>query len=382
MTGSRNAFEPVARIVRVMDLREYQGKQLFAEHDIPTPDSVTVTDVDALDTAALPDSDRVVVKAQVPVGKREEHGGIKIVDRDDARDAARDLLGATVNGHTVTSVLVEEAVDIAQELYVSLSINRAGKNYHLVFSEQGGSGIEERAQEADATRIVDFYEYDRAALADAFSSVEQSEAVLDIVEQLHDLLREEDALLAEINPLVVTGDGAVVAADAKVRLDDNALHRHDRDFVEHQEDPMEFVPLDGNIAVIGNGAGLVMATLDSIHHFGGSPADFLDIGGGADFETMKEAMRTAMEMEHVDGMFVNIFGGITRCDEVAQGIIDFVDEEAMEIPLVVRMVGTNQDEGRQLLEDNGIHALDSMAACAEKIADLVEPDEQAAVVEE
>ncbi len=355
-----------------MDLLECHGKQLFEEYGIPIPDGMVATDVAELD--ALPDSEQVAVKAQVPATKRAEHGGIVIVDASEAADAVAEMLGSTVDGNLVETVLVEECVDIAEELYVSLSLNRAGKNYHLVFSEEGGSGIETVADaDPDAVHVVDFYELDRDALAREFSDIEQSGRVIDVIEQMYRMLREEDATLAEINPLVVTADGEVIAADAKVRLDENALYRHEFDFVPDEDDEtFEFVELEGNVAVIGNGAGLVMATLDSIHQFGGEPADFLDIGGGADFETMKVAMRVAMEMDHVDGMFVNIFGGITRCDEVAQGIIDFVEAEDLELPLVVRMVGTNQTEGREMLDDHGIHALDSMDACAEKIVELVE----------
>jgi succinyl-CoA synthetase beta subunit len=361
-----------------MDLLEYAGKQLFARHGLPVPDSVLYTE-DGLD-GDLPDSDEVVVKAQVPAGKREEHGGIKIVPQADAEDTAETMLDSTVAGEPVAAVLIEEKVDIADELYISLSINRAGKQYHLVFSEQGGSGIETVADaDPDAVHLVDGYKFTPELLEREFKSLEHSGAIIDAIQDLYTVMREEDALLAEINPLVITADGRVVATDAKVRLDEDALYRHD-DSLHRRNDAgeLEFVKLDGNIGVIGNGAGLVMATLDTIHQFGGEPADFLDIGGGADFETMKQAMRTVQAEAHIDGMFVNIFGGITRCDEVAQGIIDFVEAENIDLPLVVRMVGTNQREGRDMLEEHGIHALDSMDACAETIVDLVEGDADAA----
>jgi succinyl-CoA synthetase beta subunit len=353
-----------------MNLLEWQGKQLFADHRLSVPNSALLT-VGGFE-GAMPESEEVVVKAQVPVGKREEHGGIKTVDREYGRNTAEAMLGTTVNGEPVDAVLIEEKIAIAQELYVSLSINRAGKQYHLVFSEHGGSGIEQVAKDdPEAVHIIDGYEFDRDTLKREFNDIEHSEAVIDAIHQLHDMLREADALLAEINPLVVTETGDVVATDAKVRLDENALYRHDHTFLDKTDsDELEFVDLDGNIGVIGNGAGLVMATLDTIHEFGGEPADFLDIGGGANVETMKDAMRTVMNQEHIDGIFVNIFGGITRCDEVSQGIIDFVEAENLELPLVVRMVGTNQREGRDMLENNGIHALDSMDACAEKIVEL------------
>jgi len=362
-----------------MDLLEYEGKQLFAKHGLSVPPSTLVDG----EKVALPGGERLVVKAQVPVGKRKKYGGIKIVEREEAPSEARKMLGSGINGEKARKVLVEQFQDVQQELYISLSINRAGKNYHLVFSERGGSGIEEvAAEEPEAVHIIDFYEFDRDKLREEFASggFEHAEAVADVAKTMYELMREEDALLMEINPLAVVESG-LVAMDSKVRIDENALYRHEfskyeeRDLEsEAEEKGLEFVDLDGNIAVIGNGAGLVMATLDSINEFGGRPADFLDVGGGADFERMEDAMEVAMNQGHVDGLFVNIFGGITRCDEIAEGIIDFVDRTGMEIPMVVRMVGTNQEDGRRMLEENGIHALDSMDECAEQIVALVEGD--------
>lgn len=360
-----------------MDLLEHQGKELFRSYDIPVPDGTVFTG----DDITLPSGDTIAVKAQVPAGKREEHGGIKIVDRGDVEQTARDMLGSVVNGEETRSVLLESAIDIQDEYYISLSINRAGKNFRLVFSEQGGSGIEEVSEEdPDAVYHHDFFKPDSQYLERKLTGhgLDRSEDVTAIAEKMFQMMREEDALLVEINPLVLTESGGLVATDSKVRIDENALFRHDYgedggDGLESraEKEGLEFVNLDGNIGVIGNGAGLVMATLDSINHFGGRPADFLDIGGGADFEKMKNAMEVAMGQEEVEGLFVNIFGGITRCDEVAEGIVEFVEEKDMQIPMVVRLVGTNQEEGRQMLEDNGIHALDSMDECAEKIVELV-----------
>ncbi|MDY6777126.1 MAG: ATP-grasp domain-containing protein, partial [Candidatus Nanohaloarchaea archaeon] len=325
-----------------MDLLEYEGKQLFARHDLPLPDRRLYTG----DDIDLPDWQQTVVKAQVPAGKREEHGGIIITNTGDALQEAEKMLGTTIQGEQVDAVLLEEKASIQQELYISLSINRADKGYHLVFSEQGGSGIEEVAEtDPDAIHVLDFYEFDRQTLEEELDATgfDQAAGVAAIAEKMYRLLREEDALLVEINPLAVTPNG-LLALDSKVRLDENALYRHDFQFQHEGQDGLEaaaekagleFVDLDGSIAVIGNGAGLVMATLDSINHFGGRPADFLDIGGGADFEKMKKAMDIAMQQESVNGVFINIFGGITRCDEVAQGIIDFVESRDMEVPLVV-----------------------------------------------
>lgn len=354
-----------------MDLLEYQGQELFRRHGIPVPAGFLMG-------SGLPDTEKVVVKAQVPVGKRADAGGIKVVDRDMVDPAVEHMMQRTVAGEPVRDVLIQAYTEMDEELYMSLSVNRAGKDYHLVFTEEGGTGVEEIAEESpDAVHTMDLHEFDREAIADEFSSrgFEYAEEATDIAEGLHSLMREEDGLLAEINPLGVTDDG-LVAVDSKVRLDDNAAFRHDDwPCQPDSSEGLQFVELDGNIGVIGNGAGLVMATLDAIDAFDGSPADFLDLGGGSDIETVKEAMGQALELDHVEGLFVNIFGGITRCDEVAEGIIGFVEDRGVEIPLVVRMVGTNQAEGRQMLEDAGIHALDSMDECAEKIVELTEQRE-------
>lgn len=353
-----------------MDLLEYQGHRLFERHGIPVPESYLMGE-------GIPEADRIVVKAQVPVGKRAAAGGIKVVDRDMVDEAVDQLMYGTVAGEPVRDVLLQAYTEMEKELYMSLSVNRAGKNYHLVFTEEGGTGVEEIAEESpEAVHQMDFHRFDREAIEEEFASegfAYASEAAA-IAESLYELMREEDATLAEINPLGLTEDG-LVAVDSKVRLDDNAAFRHDDWPRQPSDEEAQFVELDGTIAVIGNGAGLVMATLDTIGSFGGQPANFLDIGGGADLERVKEAMRTAMEMDHVDGLFVNIFGGITRCDEVAQGIIEFVEDEDLELPMVVRMVGTNQDEGRRMLEDAGIHALDSMDECAETIVELTDEDD-------
>ncbi|MDY6788332.1 MAG: ATP-grasp domain-containing protein [Candidatus Nanohaloarchaea archaeon] len=360
-----------------MDLLEFEGKKLFHKHGIEVPEGAVFSGK----KIKLPEAKSLVVKAQVPAGKREEKGGIRIVSHGRALEEAEDMIGTELGGELIENILIEEEVEIAEELYISLSINRMGKNYQLVFSEKGGSGIEEISKEdPEAIHAFDFYSFEREEIADRLDSegFENSEEVAELAERMHKLMRDEDALLVEINPLVLTESGKLVAADSKVRLDDNAFYRHEYgieriEAVEKRSgnEELEFVDLEGNIGIIGNGAGLVMATLDSIDHFGGQPADFLDVGGGADFEKMKKAMSKVMEQEDVEGLFVNIFGGITKCDEIAKGIIDFRKEKDMEIPMVVRMVGTNQEEGRKMLEDEGIPALDSMDRCAEKIVELV-----------
>ncbi len=360
-----------------MDLLEFEGKQLFKKHGLRIPDGAVFSGK----TVKLPEAESLVVKAQVPAGKREEKGGINLVSREEALDEAKSMLGTEMEGDQIRDVLIEEELEIDRELYISLSIDRLGKGYQLVFSERGGSGIEEISRKhPEAIHKLEFYKFDWRKIAKGLDSKDfkRAEEVAEIAEKMHKLMREEDALLVEINPLILTKSGELVAADSKVRLDDNAFYRneYDIDRLERLEkksgkEELEFVDLDGNIGIIGNGAGLVMATLDSISHFGGKPADFLDVGGGADFEKMKNAMSKVLDQEDVEGLFVNIFGGITRCDEIAKGIIDFRAEENVEIPMVVRMVGTNQEKGKKMLEEEGIPALDSMDKCAEKIVELV-----------
>lgn len=351
-----------------MDLLEFQGKKLFRAHGLNVPDGVVYRggDVD------LPDGERLVVKAQVRAGKRKEAGGIQIVDRVDAVDTADAMLGTIIDGHTVGAVLIEAFVDIQQEHYLSLSIDRAAKAYTGVYSSEGGSGIEERS-----SRVDRFTFYTADDLVEQFEALTTDPALVEVAENLFHTMQAEDAELVEINPLVETNSG-YVATDAKVRLDEDAAFRHEWDYGREDKDGLEaeaaerglqFVPLDGNVGVIGNGAGLVMATLDTLHHFDGKPANFLDIGGGADTATMRDAMDIVLKQD-VDGVFINIFGGITRCDQVAEGIISYVKAEHVDVPLVVRMIGTNQEEGRKLLEEAGIHALDSMDACAEQIVDM------------
>lgn len=351
-----------------MDLLEYEGKALFAEHGLSVPPSTVYRGGDV----ELPPGKRLVVKAQVRAGKRKAAGGITIVDREDAVDEADAMLGMDIEGHTVETVLLESFVDIRQEHYCSLSIARAAKAYTCVYSSEGGTGIEERAGQVDR-----FVFHTAEDLTEQFEALTTDPRLVAVVEALFETMRDEDAELVEINPLAETPQG-FVATDAKIRLDEDAAFRHDWAYeaedaeglaAEAAEKGLQFVPLDGNVGVIGNGAGLVMATLDTLHHFEGRPANFLDIGGGADEETMRDAMDVVLQQD-VDGAFINIFGGITRCDQVAEGILAYVEEEGVDVPLVVRMVGTNQDAGRRMLEEHGIHALDSMDACAEKIVEL------------
>lgn len=354
-----------------MRLREYQGKQLFHSHGIPLPQSTLLTDTTDLDPASLPFTE-AVVKAQVLQGKRKKHGLITTATRDTLQDAVTAIRGKTPEN---TPILIEEALPIEQEHYLSFSINRAHRDYTLLYSESGGIDIESVDQE-HMTQV-------ELGTSPDFSTIQLPDPVKKIAEKLFAVFTEEECLLAEINPLIQTTDNTFVAADSKVILDDNALYRHpDRSFdtgsdatpleQEAEAYDLEFVELDGSIGVIGNGAGLVLATLDMIDFYGSSPANFLDIGGGADTASMQHALDIVLEQNPPPkGVFINIFGGITHCDLIAEGIVEYLDDHHLNVPVVVRMIGTNQEKGRRILEDNGIHALSSMEGAAEKIVELV-----------
>jgi succinyl-CoA synthetase beta subunit len=351
-----------------MQLREYQGKQLFTTYGIPVPPSTLLNPGDP-----VPDTfpfSPIVVKAQVLQGKRQKHGLITLPPPGTEQEAIR-----TLREKTDAPVLLEKRLDVEQEHYLSFSVNRATRGYTVLYSEKGGIDIEQ----VTAEHITQHALLEKSGLADA----DLPSAVNNAAEKLFNLFVEEDCLLAEVNPLIQTPDG-FVAADSKVILDDNAAFRHeDRDVTdtadrtpleeEAHEDGLQFVELDGDVGVIGNGAGLVLATLDMIDHYGTSPANFLDIGGGADEESMEAALDLVLEQEpHPRGVFINIFGGITHCDQIAHGIVDYLDDHPVDVPVVVRMIGTNQEQGRHILEENGIHALESMEEAAEKITALTQ----------
>lgn len=351
-----------------MQLREYQGKELFQQYGIPVPSSVLLSADAAVEQIDVP-FPRAVVKAQVLQGKRKKHGLITAAAREELKDAVEQVRG---NAPENIPLLLEEELSIAQEHYLSFSVNRASRSYTLLYSEKGGIDIEQVAEEHITQIDVD--------TSPDFSPVDLSDNVQRVAERLFDMFREEECLLAEVNPLIETTDGDFVAADAKVILDDNALYRHqdrdvsdtaDRTPLEQQahEQNLQFVELDGEIGVIGNGAGLVLATLDLIDHYNASPANFLDIGGGADTESMEDALEIVLAQEP-RGVFINVFGGITHCDLIAQGIVEYMEDHHVDVPVVVRMIGTNQEEGRDILERNGIHAMESMEEAAEKIVTL------------
>jgi succinyl-CoA synthetase beta subunit len=354
-----------------MKLHEYQAKQAFADAGIPTPSSELATSTEEVVAAADRIGYPVAVKAQVQVGGRGKAGGIEIVaDEAEARAAAESIIGMDLKGLHVDRVLVEEAVDFEDELYLGVTMDRGERKPVAMVSTRGGVNIEEVAAEepeAIAREHVDpafgLHPYQaRRAAFDAGVDRDVATDVASVLRTLYSLWDDNDATDAEINPLMVTGDRDVVAADAVMNIDDDALFRHP-DLAELEEagdgDDLEakaerygfdYVRLDGNVGIIGNGAGLVMTTLDLVDYYGGAPANFLDIGGGAKAERVANALDVVFSDPNVDAVVFNIFGGITRGDEVAKGINDAIAEfEELPKPVVVRLAGTNAEEGMEIL---------------------------------
>jgi succinyl-CoA synthetase beta subunit len=358
-----------------VDLFEYQGKQYFARYGIPvSPGGVAVTVDEAVaqaDAAGYP----VVVKAQVQVGGRGKAGGIKLAnDADEVRTHAGNILGMDIKGHVVERLWVEHASDIDEEYYASFTLDRAAKQHLLMLSAQGGVDIEDVAAR-DPDAIVKVHvnpvtgiseETARQAATDAKIPERAVDGVAAMLVELYHCFTEGDCDLAEINPLILRPDGTVHALDAKVSLDSNAAFRHpeweeweatevldERERLAKEKD-LQYIGLDGTVGIIANGAGLAMSTLDVVNQVGGQAANFLDIGGGANAEVMAAALDVINHDEHVRSIFVNIFGGITRGEEVAKGIVEGLGRVELRAPIVVRLDGTNADEGRRIILDAGI----------------------------
>ncbi|MBA2261096.1 MAG: ADP-forming succinate--CoA ligase subunit beta [Solirubrobacterales bacterium] len=377
-----------------MDLLEYQGKQLFARHGVPVTEGRPATTVDEAVTAADAVGFPCVVKAQVKIGGRGKAGGIKVAqDRDEARAHAEAILGMDLRGFTVHEVWVEEASAIAEEYYASIVFDRSAKAPLLMLSTQGGVDIEEVAQRDPGAiarlhvdPLIGFQEFHGRRLA--FESGVADDVVRPIaamLANLYDAFVEEEAMLLEVNPLIVTRDRDVVALDAKVTLDDNALFRHaenaglrdvsseDEQERMAQERGLTYVKLDGDIGILGNGAGLVMSTLDVVALAGGSPANFLDAGGGSKADAIVAAVEVILSNTNVKAVLFNIFGGITRCDEVARGLIEAFAEVKPTVPFVVRLDGTNDQEGRRLLAEADlpkVYTEATMLGAAQRVVEL------------
>jgi succinyl-CoA synthetase beta subunit len=389
-----------------VDLYEYQARDIFEAYGVPVLRGITATTPEEAKAAAAElGSPVVVVKAQVKTGGRGKAGGVKIAKSpDEAAARAEEILGLDIKGHVVKTVMITEGADIADEYYFSLLLDRANRNYLAMCSREGGVDIEALAVErpealarvpVDPNTGIDQAKADEIVAAAGFDA-DDAAKIADVLQLLSKVYTEEDATLVEVNPLVKTADGTMIALDGKVSLDENAGFRHP----EHEtladksaEDPLEaaakakdlnYVKLDGSVGIIGNGAGLVMSTLDVVAYAGeelpGSPkpANFLDIGGGASAEVMANGLEIIIGDEQVKSVFVNVFGGITACDAVANGIVQAFEllgsrDEHVDVPLVVRLDGNNAALGRRILTDAGLPGLeqvDTMDGAARRAAEL------------
>ena len=358
-----------------MDLFEYQGREYFARFELPVPAGNVADNVDDAVRVAEAAGYPVVIKAQVQVGGRGKAGGVKLADNaEEARLHAGNILGMDIKGHIVHRLLIAHAADIAEEYYASFTLDRAAKKHLLMLSAQGGVEIEEVA-EKDPDAIVKLHidptvgitlAAARKACVDAKLNPKAVDQAAVILLQLYRCFTEGDCDLAEINPLVLTPDGTVLALDAKVGLDDNALFRHpewapwtetvlrdSRETLAHEKG-LQYIGLDGTVGIIANGAGLAMSTLDVVNQVGGSAANFLDIGGGANADVMAGALEVINTDPKVKSIFINIFGGITRGEEVAKGIVEALKRVNLKAPIVIRLDGTNAEEGRAILASSGI----------------------------
>jgi succinyl-CoA synthetase beta subunit len=385
-----------------MDLLEYQGKQLFAKHGVPVPEGRHATTVPLAVQAAEELGFPVVIKAQVQVGGRGKAGGIKLAnDRQEAEEHAGAILGMDIKGFTVHELYVEKASKIAEEYYAAILLDRSARRPMAMLSRMGGMDVEEiAATDPDAIvrvhldPLLGFSDFVGRRLAfDAGIAEDVVRPVGALLTKLYEAYEQEDATLVEVNPLLVTEDREVVALDAKVTLDGNALFRHP-DSAEFRdpsaEDPQEqlakergltYVKLDGNVGILGNGAGLVMSTLDVVAQAGGKPANFLDAGGGAKADEITSAVEVILSNPKVTAVLFNIFGGITRCDEVARGLIEAFSTLKPEWPFVVRLDGTNDEEGRALLAEANlpnVHVEKTMLGAAERVVELAGPDRPSA----
>jgi succinyl-CoA synthetase beta subunit len=375
-----------------MKIHEYQAKEIFAKYGVPIPKGRVANTPEEAEAIAAELGGTVVVKSQVHTGGRGKAGGIKVAKSPaEAREAAEKILGMDIKGFTVEQVLVEEAADIREEYYIGITTDRAARRNIVMVSAAGGMDIETVAVETPeklaklhidpAIGLQDFQMRQLAFEAKLPPAVIKQ--IGPFLTALYKTYADYDATLAEINPLVLNGEGKLIAADAKIVIDDNALFRH-KDLAVFQEaqeeDPIEaeahkrgltYVRLEGDIGIIGNGAGLVMTTLDVVQREGGRPANFLDIGGGAKAEVVTKAIDTVLLDKNVKGIFFNIFGGITRGDEVAKGMLEAIDTMGIDIPIVVRLTGTRAEEGRALLEGSKLTPAATMQEGAQKIVALV-----------
>ena len=385
-----------------MNIHEYQGKQVLKQYGVSVPEGhVAFSPEEAVKAAKELGSDVVVVKAQIHAGGRGKAGGVKLAKNlDEVREYAKELLGKVLvthqtgpEGKEVKRLYIEAGSNIEKEYYLGLVLDRETSLVNLMGSEEGGMDIEEVA--ANTPERIFYEAIDPVVGLTGFQARRMAfnmnipaklvNKAAKLMLGLYQAYVEKDAAIVEINPLVVTGDGQVVALDAKFNFDANALYRHQdimemRDYDEEDAKEIEaskydlsYISLDGNIGCMVNGAGLAMATMDTINYYGGSPANFLDVGGGATAEKVTEAFKIILSDKNVKGIFVNIFGGIMKCDIIAEGVIQAAKEVSLEVPLVVRLEGTNVDLGKKLLNESGLNiiAAGTMADGAKQIVELV-----------
>ena len=354
-----------------MNLFEYQGKRLYKDFSIPTPKSIFVSSISSIsDNHDL--NYPLVVKAQVQVGGRGKAGGIKVANNfKELIEYSNEILGMDIKGHIVESLLIEEASTIQEEYYISFTLDRSAKKYLMMLSSKGGMDIEEVA-ENNPDDLIKLYispseglntEVVNKAIKDSKLNKDFNDELNDVISKLYNLFVESDCDLVEVNPLAITNKG-VSALDSKVSLDMNAVYRHDNFIDIEKEIPipvseqfakeknLNFIKLDGTVGIIGNGAGLVMSTLDVVSEYGGKAANFLDIGGGAKAETVTAALEVLESENNVKSVLINIFGGITRCDLVAEGIVEATKGKDLKWPIIVRLDGTNSKEGLAILLEN------------------------------
>lgn len=381
-----------------MKLYEYEAKNILKQYGLPVPRSTLITSTNQAMGAATKLKPPFAVKAQVLMAGRGKAGGILFADSAEAAGkTAKKLLKTNVKDTLVKKVLIEEKQSIKKELYCGMTLDRFSRNYVFIASAAGGMEIEETVEKSpQAIQKVlinsqqGFHAFQARQIARKLGYRDTRLVELSkIFEKIYRANLDYDAELIEMNPLVETDEGAFVALDARIIMDDNALFRHpeyekrlleeERDRVPQETEALRkglaYVKLDGNIGVIGNGAGLVMATLDMIRIYGGRPANFLDLGGGAPANRIAAALDIVLSDSKVKALFINILGGITRCDEVARGIIEAKKRQAIAKPLVVRLVGTNEVEGKRMLEESGIHVLDSMEKAASRVFEIVKKEE-------
>ncbi len=379
-----------------MDLYEYQGKELLRSYDLETLPGIVAGTPEEAARAAETLGGTVAVKAQVLIGGRGKAGGIAVVhNATEAREAAERILGMDIRGHTVRRVYVEGGAEIEQEYYLSITVDRAAKRPLILFSTEGGVDIEEVAEtkpEAIVRLHVDPllgllpYQVREITFAAGLEG-DAAKGVGRTLTHLYEAFKGLDASLVEINPLVLTKDGRVITLDSKVTVDNSSLYRHkdiadlhdveaaDPQEQRAQEVGLQYVKLDGNVGILGNGAGLVMSTLDVVAQAGGEPANFCDVGGGADAEKIAEALDIVTSNEQVESVLFNIFGGITRGDEVARGLLSAIERTGIGLPIVVRLDGTNAEEGRRILAENtpeNVHTEETMLDAARRAVELAQ----------